>query len=69
MSCEREVVVLVFGGLYLADRVDLAYLLTSVDGLKSAHTSLFKVAKVFDTETYDYPVSTARMSLPSCAIA
>lgn len=68
MSCEREVVVWVLGGLYLADRVDLAFFQTSVDGLKSAHTSLFKVAKVFDTETYDYPVSTARLSLLLCAV-
>lgn len=28
-----------------------------VDALKSAHTGLMKVAKVYETESYDYPVS------------
>lgn len=27
-----------------------------VDALKSAHTGLMKVAKVYETESYDYPV-------------
>lgn len=31
-----------------------------VDALKSAHTGLIKVAKVYETESYDYPVSALR---------
>lgn len=31
-----------------------------VDGLKTAHASLLKIAKAYDSEAYDYPVRTAQ---------
>ena len=36
-----------------------------VDALKSAHTGLIKVAKVYETESYDYPVRGLRS--PTCS--
>lgn len=39
-----------------------------VDALKGAHTGLLKIAKVYETESYDYPVSTSHSSLDLCAL-